>query len=79
MYFFSIKQTNNKFLIRETSTNRVTTSWKGSFFGYVDDLFEDQDLLDGEGMLVYIYQSQLGKRKCNRGRLVEGVWILGTI
>lgn len=35
--------------------------------------------LGGEGVVVEIDECKIGKIKFNRGRLVEGVWILGMI
>ncbi|KAK2702880.1 hypothetical protein QYM36_018535 [Artemia franciscana] len=35
--------------------------------------------LGGEGIIVEIDEAKLGKRKYNRGRIVDGVWVFGGI
>lgn len=37
------------------------------------------DRIGGPGTIVEIDEAQFGKRKYNRGRLVEGSWVLGGI
>ncbi len=44
-----------------------------------DGLFETDGLLGGPGCVVEIDESKIGERKPNRGRMVEGTWILGMI
>ncbi len=40
---------------------------------------EERGTIGGEGKIVQIDESKFGKRKYNRGRQVEGHWVLGMI
>jgi transposase-like protein len=42
-------------------------------------LEEDHQLIGGEGIIVEIDETKMGKRKNNRGHRVEGVWIVGGV
>jgi len=44
----------------------------------LDDVFS-YELIGGPGCIVEINESKIGKRKYNRGRMVEGTWIFGMI
>lgn len=46
---------------------------------YLDGLYEERGSIGGEGHVIQIDEMKLGKRKFNRGRMVEGNWILGMI
>lgn len=39
----------------------------------------NENKIGGEGHIVEIDESKIGRRKYNRGRLIEGTWILGMI
>ena len=43
-----------------------------------DPVFED-NVIGGEGVVVELDESKIGKRKYNRGHVVEGVWLLGGV
>ncbi|KAG8238953.1 hypothetical protein J437_LFUL018762 [Ladona fulva] len=45
----------------------------------VHSCIDNCDMLGGEGKVVEIDESKFGKRKFNRGRLVEGKWVFGRI
>lgn len=48
-------------------------------FVWVDDKFEREELLGGPAMIDEIDECKIGKRKFNRGTLLEGTWVLGMI
>ena len=43
----------------------------------VDIAPDDAVMIGGEGEIVEIDESKLGKRKNNAGHAVEGVWVVG--
>lgn len=43
------------------------------------DSLQHSNKIDGPGCIVEIDEAKIGKRKYNRGRLVDGHWILGMI
>jgi len=45
----------------------------------LDKQFEQKDLLEGIGEVVEIDECRIGRRKYERGRIVEELWILGMI
>jgi hypothetical protein len=52
-----------------------------SFFNHfriliASTLDEEDVLIGGSGAIVEIDETKLGKRKCNQGHQVDGVWIL---
>ena len=40
---------------------------------------EEDTVIGGEGVIVEIDETKLGKRKYNRGHRVEGVWVVGGV
>ena len=44
-----------------------------------DSLEEEDFIIGGEGIIVEIDETKLGKRKYNRGHRVDGVWILCAV
>jgi ISXO2-like transposase domain len=55
-------------------------NWR-SFFREVcmDMLLNEAGMIGGVGKIVEIDESKFGKRKYNRGRRVEGRWVLGGV
>ena len=45
----------------------------------LDSEYEKQGLIGGPGHVVEIDECKIGRRKCNRGRMIEGQWIIGMI
>ena len=45
----------------------------------LDKLYDKVGMIGGEGHIVEIDETKFGKRKYNRGRMVEGSWIFGMI
>ncbi|XP_054159094.1 uncharacterized protein LOC128957372 isoform X2 [Oppia nitens] len=87
-YLFSVDTTKYEDIKRETSDLTKTTShntisdWlnfcREVVFDWVEK-YQSVDLLGGEGVVVEIDETKVGKRKYNRGRLVDGTWILGLV
>jgi hypothetical protein len=46
---------------------------------YLDSVFENEGLIGGSDCYVEIDESKIGKRKYNRGRMVDGTWKIGMI
>jgi hypothetical protein len=46
---------------------------------YLDSVFEYEGLIGGSDCYVEIDESKIGKRKYNRGRMVDGTWKIGMI
>ena len=46
---------------------------------WLDEKFEQQGKIRCSGIVIEIDENKIGKRKYNRGRMVEGHWILGLI
>lgn len=66
-------------LISGCSPNTITAFAK-YFRELVSDNLDETDLkIGGEGIIVEIDETKLGKRKYNRGHRVEGVWVVGGI
>jgi len=50
------------------------------FRNLVSASLDDEDCqIGGEGVIVEIYETKMGKRKFNRSHRVEGVWIVGGV
>uniref|UniRef100_A0A0N5BHB7 DDE_Tnp_IS1595 domain-containing protein n=1 Tax=Strongyloides papillosus TaxID=174720 RepID=A0A0N5BHB7_STREA len=46
----------------------------------VSDALDEEDcVIGGEGIVVEIDETKMGKRKHNRGHRVEGVWVVGGV
>jgi hypothetical protein len=88
-YMFSQGWTNYNTLIHETSIDDTETSrptiveWinrcRDVCFIWINNHLDAQGLIGGEGKIIEIDEVKIGKRKYNRGRIVEGQWILGMI
>ena len=46
---------------------------------YLDGLYEDLGPIGGAGHVIEVDEMKMGRRKYNRGRVVDGSWILGFI
>ena len=66
-------------IVRMTGhSSRTVCNFQKHFRNLVaSDLSESSTLIGGEGIIVEIDESKLGKRKYNRGHPVEGVWVVG--
>jgi transposase-like protein len=45
----------------------------------IDTLEDEDDIIGGDNIIVEIDESKFGRRKYNRGRVIDGVWIVGGI
>jgi transposase-like protein len=58
----------------------TVASYYDIFRDLVAALLDDEDYqIGGEGVVVEIDETKMGKRKYNRGHRVEGVWIVGGV
>jgi transposase-like protein len=61
-------------------SSRTICSFQNYFRQLVTDAMEMEDaLIGGEGIIVEVDETKLGKRKYHRGHHVEGVWVLGGV
>ena len=67
----------------ERLSYNTITDWfsfcRETIMNALDLLYEKTGLIGGEGHTVEIDETKVGKRKYNRGRMVEGSWIFGMI
>lgn len=88
-YCFSVNMSFDQ-TIRESSIidgqqiSRETVADRFSFcrevcMAALDEEFQEEGLLGGVGEIIEIDECKIGRRKYERGRVVEGSWILGMI
>jgi len=61
------------------SPNTITDYMKFYRELVIDTLKDYEDKIGGEGIIVEIDESKFGRRKYHRGRVIDGVWIIGGI
>lgn len=82
---FSFEQTLRESSILEgQSVSRETVADRFSFCREVcllglDEEFDQEGKIGGDGIVVEVDECKIGRRKFQRGRVVEGSWILGMI
>lgn len=76
--YYWVYKCNEQFVKRELriSSNSTIVDW----FNFARDvcvvlLEKDSQPIGGPGKVVEIDESKFGKRKCHKGRLVDGVWV----
>ena len=71
----------NNFMCREVGISKVTTvDWKNFCREVCENLMiEEQGQIGGPGHTIEIDESKFGKRKYNRGRMLDGKWVFGGI
>src|SRR5580692_4738300 len=61
-------------------SSKTVCAFLNYFRQLVSDAVEIEDVtIGGEGIIVEIDETKLGKRKYNRGHRVDGVWVLGGV
>ena len=58
------------------SSNTVTVFWRYCIQLVANMLDTDDGILGGEGIMVQVDETKLGKRKFHRGHRVDGVWVI---
>jgi transposase-like protein len=61
------------------SPNTITDYMKFYRELVIDTLKDYEDKIGGKGIIVEIDESKFGRRKYHRGRVIDGVWIIGGI
>lgn len=79
-YFFLSKASHTQIMTYTGLTEKTVTSYLKYFRELLaDSLDEEQIIIGGDGVLVQVDETKLGKRKYNRGHRVEGVWVIGGV
>lgn len=80
-YWCLLPNPRHNTLLEEIKTSHSTVVDWSSFCREVclDWVFENRRQIGGPGTIVEIDESKFGRRKYNRGRLVEGQWIFGGV
>ncbi|CAD7077814.1 unnamed protein product [Hermetia illucens] len=83
MYFITVNLPKFSFLLEEFQASSHTIVDWNNFLRevLVDWAFQKtcKEKLGGVGKTVEVDEAKLGKRKYNRGRIIEGQWIFGAI
>ncbi|CEP16296.1 hypothetical protein [Parasitella parasitica] len=74
LYFWATRVP--RMAISQKDTSAVINDWYKMVY---HDLCQDDMRIGGEGVVVEIDESKFGKRKYNRERCVEGIWVVGGI
>lgn len=79
MYWAILRPPRNEILERECGMgSHAVVDWANFCRELcVDWCFRDKAKLGGPGKIVEIDEAKIGKRKYNRGRVVEGKWVFG--
>ena len=81
---FSFQQTINEASIQQSTVSRETVIDVFSYcrevcMAWLDATYHGEGKIGGDGCIVKIDECKIGKRKYNRGRMVEGHWIIGMM
>jgi transposase-like protein len=67
-------------LAKTPHSTGTIVSYYSYFRQLVADSLDDEDwTIGGEGIIVEVDESKFGKRKYNRGKRIEGTWVIGGI
>jgi transposase-like protein len=79
-YFWLSGMKSNTAVILTGHSKNTIASYYGMFRQLVSDSLDEEDFqIGGEGVVVEIDETKMGKRKYNRGHRVEGVWVVGGV
>lgn len=83
-YTYEESQVSCIFTSNEDRPIRATIAHWFSIFrdrlvDHVADMISGDGLIGGPGVIVQIDEALIGRRKYNRGRVVQGTWVLGMI
>jgi transposase-like protein len=83
MYFgyLWLNRISNEAIKTMTGLSRDTVADFAKYFRQLitDSLEEEDTIIGGDGIIIQLDETKLGKRKYNRGHSVDGVWILGGV
>lgn len=79
-YLWCNKTPASAITIMTGHSNNTVALFQNHFRQLVSGRVQTEDMMvGGDGIIVEIDESKLGKRKFNRGHRVEGVWVLGGV
>jgi transposase-like protein len=79
-YLWLCKSSYSSILQMTGHSSATITDYIGFFRDLVAGSLNDEDtIIGGEGIIVEVDESKLGKRKYNRGHRVDGVWVVGGV
>lgn len=79
-YFWLSKVKNGTAVILTGCSKDTVATYYAMFRQLVSDSLDEEDCrIGGEGVIVEIDETKMGKRKYHRGHHVEGVWVVGGV
>ena len=79
-YLWLCKNSHTSIVKMTGHPSKTITSYMNFFRELIiDTLKDDNHMIGGEGIIVEIDESKFGKRKYHRGRIIDGVWVVGGI
>ena len=79
-YFWLAGMKNGTAMIMTGHSKDTIASYYSMFRHLVSVSLDDEDSqIGGDGVIVEIDETKMGKRKYNRGHHVEGVWVVGGV
>jgi transposase-like protein len=80
LYSWLIGETHTMMVRRGKHSKKTITQLIADVNEMVTSMIEDEECrIGGEGVVVEIDESKLSERKFNRGRMVNGVWVIGGV
>lgn len=79
-YLWLTKVPTTSIITMTGCSSKTICNFQNHFRQLITDTLEPQDdIIGGEGIVVEIDETKMGKRKYNRGRHVDGAWIVGGV